>query len=315
MRRAGSLLLSIPRRRPAAPSLRPLRPLCTPAGSGGNSSASPPPTDKEGSESGGLLSRLTKPQAGAQKLTEKLAKGVGWREALSVGIYERKMAERDAMVVERLAALADMPAFTFADQEEEFAKALYEMDEGITTAQRVRLFADKMQGGNVSDTVEKRKEDTRLRLSIIREFNEHERRNPKLLCRKAREAIARKLGIETKWVEDVIFQFHLQYAQWTFLRRERLRNRPIPTTSEELETRLRLKPTREFIEVMNIFRKLKQEHEESRPSYEPPPRDMHVSSKRTPLKIRPYISSSRRDAERRKSPPKPYKRHRASRLL
>ena len=79
--------------------------------------------------------------------------------------------------------------------------------------------------------------------------------------------------------------------------------------------RLRLKPTREFIEVMQLVQRRKQELEEARPGYEPPPRDMHVRTRRVPLKIRPYISSSRKSPERRKPPLKPYKRHRESRLL
>lgn len=78
---------------------------------------------------------------------------------------------------------------------------------------------------------------------------------------------------------------------------------------------MRLKPTREFIEVMNLYRRKKTELEEARPGYAEPPRDRHVRSRREPLKIRPYISSSRRDPDMRLTKDKPYKRFRPSKLL
>ena len=196
-----------------------------------------------------------------------------------------------------------------------YEAALEELENGITAAQRVRLFADRMQGGVMSDNIEKQKSDVRLRLRVLNELNVHERRMPKLLDRKAREAVAQKLQLQRSAVDDVVFQFQLQRAQWTFLRRERLRNRPVPVSSEELEWRLKLKPTREFIEAMDVFRKRKQMLEEERPGYVPTPRRMHFRTKRNPLRIRPYISSSNANPERRKAPPKPYKRHRGSTLL
>ena len=310
------------RRFGAASSLarRALRPATAMPPRRGLSSTPPGDSSSDGSGSGsgkGLLDRVQSPetQKGAAAMNEKLASGVGWREALSTGMYEQNKAKRDQMVVDRLEKLANMPVFSFNEQEEEFQTALDEMENGITRFQKAQLFADRMQGGTISQSIDKRKEDTKMRLSIIGEFNEHERRNMKLLDWKARRDIARKLGIEVKWVDDVIFQFHLQYAQWAFLRREKLRGRPIPTTSDELEVRLRGKPTREFIEVMQLFQRKKKELEEAHPSYVKPPRDMHIDSARRPLKIRPYISSSWRNPERRKPPPKPDKRMRGPFLV
>ena len=90
----------------------------------------------------------------------------------------------------------------------------------------------------------------------------------------------------------MLFQFQVQYAQWTFLRREKLRGRPIPTTNEEIEWRWRLKPTREFIEIMQLMRRRKEQLEEARPGYTPPPRPATPNSQQVPLKIRPFISSA-----------------------
>lgn len=287
----------------------------SPPDSGSSGSGSSSSSDSGGGE--GFLSRLTgsAAQTGAKKLSEKVASGAGWREAFASGRYAQQKAKNDAIQIERMTELAEMETYTFDDQANDVRKALKQMDEDITTFQRAQLFADKMQGGNTSDVIEKRKTDFRLRLSILDEFNEHERRVPKLLDWRARAAIARKLNIEPLQVDDVIFQFQLQYAQWAFLRREQLRGRKIPTSAEELEMRMRNMPTREFIEVMNVFRSRKQMLEEARPGYTPPPNDMHINSAQKPLKIRPYISSSHKHPDRRKPPPKPRKRVGESRLL
>ena len=152
-------------------------------------------------------------------------------------------------------------------------------------------------------------------LRIVGEFNEHERRLPKLLDRRARHAIAEKLNVDVSHVENVIFQFQVQHAQWTFLRREKLRGRPVPTDNAEVEWRWKLKPTREFVELMNTFQRRKMELEEARPGYKKPPSDLHINSQQVPLKIRPYLSSSRPQVERRKAPPKPNRRFRGPYLV
>lgn len=262
------------------------------------------------------MSSLSNP--GSRQMEQKLNEGAGWREAFDSGMYVQQKAKQDAMVVEQLQKMAETEMFTFDEQERDLAKGLADLESGLTRWQRAQLWADSLQGGTTAETVERRKEDLKLRLRIIGEFNQSERRMPRLLHRKAREAIALKLGVAVNSVEDVIFQFQLQYAQWSFLRREYLRGRPTPVTADELEQRLRAKPTREFVEVMNLFRRKKEQLEEARPSYAAPPRDMHINSKQQPLKIRPYISSSYRDPARRKPQSKVQladKRHRNSRLL
>ena len=52
----------------------------------------------------------------------------------------------------------------------------------------MRLFADRMQGGVMSDNIEKQKSDVRLRLRVLNELNVHERRMPKLLSKRRRPA-------------------------------------------------------------------------------------------------------------------------------
>ena len=120
-------------------------------------------------------------------MQQQMAAGVGWRDALSSGYYAQQTAKKEEIVVQRIEKLAEMPAFTFADLEEDLRAALKEMELG--TLQRAQLFADRMSGGTVEQTLEKRKEEVNRRLRIIGEFNEHERRMPKLLDRKARDAI------------------------------------------------------------------------------------------------------------------------------
>ena len=276
----------------------------------------------DGGDSGGssFLDRVVgRPDAsrvrGAQKMTDQISSGRGWLDALRDGSHEMQKAKRDQQVEEQLTKLSECESFTFEYYESELSKALDELENGMTRAQRVQLFADRMQGGNVSKNLDEQKEEVQRTLRIVGEFNAHERKIPKLLDRKARAAIAEKLNVDVSHVENVIFQFQVQHAQWTFLRRERLRGRPIPNNNDEVEWRWKLKPTREFVELMNTFQRRKMELEEARPGYKKPPSDLHINSQQVPLKIRPYLSSSRREVERRKAPPKKDPRHRGPYLL
>ena len=51
-----------------------------------------------------------------------------------------------------------MPAYTLDDFAADMAQSLDDMEKGITRVQRLQLFADKVQGGHISNTIDKRKE-------------------------------------------------------------------------------------------------------------------------------------------------------------
>ena len=118
------------------------------------------------------------------------------------------------------------------------------LEREVATMQRARLFADRMQGGAQAATIDRQKEQAERKLAIIAELNPHERRQPKLLDLPARRAIAAKLGVRVEHVHELLFEYQLQRAQWTYLRREYLRGRPLPNSSEELEWQMRRKPTK-----------------------------------------------------------------------
>ena len=92
--------------------------------------------------------------------------------------------------------IAEMPEFTIDAFEGVLERGLKDLEESTNTGMaRARLWADSMSGGVMSDTIEKQKEKAKRKLRIIREFNEHERRVPKLLDRRARKAIASTLDL------------------------------------------------------------------------------------------------------------------------
>ena len=142
---------------------------------------------------------------GSEKLLDSFYKGKGWREALADGQAAQAQAKREDMTRERMEDLAKQPFFTFEHMEEELRKSLKELEDGMTTITKAKLFADTMSGGKQQETIDQQKADAELKLRILGELNEHERALPKLLDRKARQAIAAKLSVETKAVDETIF--------------------------------------------------------------------------------------------------------------
>ena len=58
-------------------------------------------------------------------------------------------------------------------------------------------------------------------------------------------------------MDETIFNYQANYAQWSFLRREYLRNRKLPTNAEELEWMLQRRPTKEYVHLMRSYQRLK----------------------------------------------------------
>ena len=193
-----------------------------------------------------------------EKLIETLSQGKGWRESLSTGIVEQQRLKRQEHVADLLNKTARMESFGFEDLAAIVQGALDEMAEGMNTVMKARLFADKLQGGHQKDTLDMQKAEAERKLAIIAELTPHEKKWPKLLDRKARNAIAGKLEIEVEHVDELILEYQLQYAQWAFLRREFLRGRPVPQTSDDLESGIKCRPTREFVHVMKVIEKHKE---------------------------------------------------------
>ena len=224
--------------------------------------------------SGSVLGRLTEKVSEAvlptqnrarKKAVDKMTAGLegkkGWRAALEDGLATQQAAKRDEFVTERMQELARMDTYGFEDLADELQRGLEEMEnQGLV--QRARLYADKLSGGEQSDNIEKLKELAKTKLAIIGELNEHERLKPKIVCRLARADIAQKLGLPVRLVERLLFEFEVNKAQWTFLRREYLRGRPLPSNSSEFEWMVQRRPTREFVHVMMTMRKQREKRAE-----------------------------------------------------
>lgn len=276
LRTSGLLLTAAARRRAARPAL--LRLSCglsssttTPAG-GSSSSASDGSANSSKTIGERLNSAFSNPEArqkGSEKMIQSWSKGKGWREALDDGLYQTQIAKREDAQRERMLAQAKTEFYGMDEFADELRSGLQELEDGMTPMARARLFADKMTGGDTQKNIDAQKADIEKKLRIMGEFTPSEKKIPKLLDKKARAAIAEKLGVESKDVEEVIFQYQLQYSQWTFLRREHLRGRRLPVSSDELEWRLQKMPTKEYMHVMRMFaqRKKSMEKEQERLVY------------------------------------------------
>ena len=204
----------------------------------------------------------------SQKLLDEMGKGKGWRQALESGLIEQQRLRREETVLHQMEQLAAKEDYGFDDFADMVQQSLDDFEKGMTTMQRARLFADELSGGNTKATVEAQKEAAMRKLRIIEELTVHEKRTPKLINGKARAAIAQKLSIDVKSVNELMFEFQLQRAQWSFIRREALRGRRIPQSTDELEWMMKARPTREFMHAMRLYHgrleALKKEREEAR---------------------------------------------------
>eukprot|EP00322_Chrysochromulina_rotalis_P006948 CAMPEP_0115857878 /NCGR_PEP_ID=MMETSP0287-20121206/15805_1 /TAXON_ID=412157 /ORGANISM="Chrysochromulina rotalis, Strain UIO044" /LENGTH=268 /DNA_ID=CAMNT_0003312117 /DNA_START=33 /DNA_END=839 /DNA_ORIENTATION=+ len=200
----------------------------------------------------------------SEKMLKEVNRGAGWRESLEAGLVEQQRLKRMDAVAEQLNRLAEMERYDFDDLAGLVRDSLDELENGITRVQKARLFADKLSGGTMQDTIEEQKANAKAKLQIISELTVHEKRQPKLIDAKARRAIAAKVGVDVQNVDELLFEFQLQRAQWSFVRREALRGRYVPQTSDELEWMLKARPTREFVHVMKAYEERRHMLEQAR---------------------------------------------------
>ena len=180
------------RTRLATHAAAPVR-LCSSSAPSSSDSTSPPSIVERASK---LFEQPAARKAGSEKMLDKMREGTGWREALESGLYEQQKMQRQDDVREQLNKMASMESFGFDELAGQLRHSLEQLEQGMTTFQRARLFADKMSGGNTSDNIEQQKAKAISKLKILDELNPHEKRKPKLLDPPARRAIAAKLGIE-----------------------------------------------------------------------------------------------------------------------
>jgi len=266
-RRALSVVMSprvVTRRPLAGPAVRSLS--SAPGGSSGASSSAEPEqslTERAATAMGMAPSRVR--AKAAEKLMTEASRGRGWREALEIGLVEQQRLKRSEAVQEQLERLANMETYGFDDFTDLVQASLKEIEEGTSgVATKARLFADRMSGGTQEQTIERQKEQQKRKLAILTELTVHEKRQPKLLDRKARRVIASKLGIDVVTIDELLFEFQLQRAQWSFIRREALRGRPLPSSADDLEWMMKTKPTREFVHVMSAYEQHRKKLEDAR---------------------------------------------------
>lgn len=189
-------------------------------------------------------------QAGARKLEAERAKGASLSDAIHKGMMAYRAEKKENLWLETNLKMIKLDTFGFEVMRDQLAEALKETD-SQTMMQRAGLKADRLRGGNQEAMLEQMQSELREQIKLIDALNPSERRKPELLTRRARIKLAEELGLEsTKPVDELVQRYEMMRIQWGWLRRERQRGRPLPDSPEDLQWRMRNRPTREFMRVM-----------------------------------------------------------------
>jgi len=206
-----------------------------------------------------VLTQSSATQKGSETMTRMWSSGKGWREALDKGVHEKQKAEREEKTQERFASLAQVESYAVDNYEAELRSVLDAFEKNMTPIQRGRLLYNKVvQGGNLQESLEEQKQGAERKLRIFGELTVHERRQPRLLTLAAQRAIADKLAVDVRHVTEALFEFMWSYAQWTYVRREYLRNRRLPRTDTEFQWMVAQRPTKDYITLVKLFQQRKE---------------------------------------------------------
>jgi hypothetical protein len=213
------------------------RALCTPPGSA-----------PEGGFFGRIRSALTDPlrQRSAEKMVAMRDKGSTWTEAAAEALRDMRKERKDTNIEDFYRSLSKMDAFRIEQLREQYQEGLAAEDK-MTITQRMGLRFDQMRGGEQSEALEEMKGKLRLSLNIVHAMTPSERRNPLMLVKKqrtARRRIMAALDLDSdEPIKEVLMQYEWTLIQWEFIKRELAAGRPIPSTADELEWKLRQQPT------------------------------------------------------------------------
>jgi hypothetical protein len=212
------------------------RALCTPSAPGG----------------GGVLSRirsaLTDPvrQRSSEKMVAMREKGSTWTEAAAEALRDMRKERKDTTISYFYRSLSKMDAFRIEQLREQYEEGLAAEDK-MTVTQRMGLRFDRMRGGDQSEALEEMKGKLRLSLAVVNAMTPAERRNPLMLLKKQRAAklrIMAALNLESdEPIKEVLTQYEWTLIQWEFIKREIAAGRPMPSSADELEWKLRQQPT------------------------------------------------------------------------
>lgn len=202
----------------------------------------------EGGMFGRIRSALTNPlrQRSAEKMVAMRDKGSTWTEAAAEALRDMRKERKDTNISDFYRSLSQMDAFRIEQLREQYQEGLAAEDK-MTVTQRMGLRFDQMRGGEQSEALEEMKSKLRLSLAIVNAMTPAERRNPLMLVKKQRTAkrrIMAALDLESdEPIKEVLTQYEWTLIQWEFIRREVAAGRPMPSTADELEWKLRQQPT------------------------------------------------------------------------
>lgn len=192
-------------------------------------------------------------RAGVEKVQEVQDKGGTISEAIQEGARSKKLTEWEEQWQARNNSMASKPEYSVADLRETLADALTQHD-SMSMANKMQLKWDTwVSKGDTEESFEKAKSDIRQQIKIIDALTPSELRMPSIVRREDREIIAKELGVSQKDVHELFIKFFQVQMQWSWLRREFVKGRALPTSEEDLSVGMRDKPTPQTYKFMKMM--------------------------------------------------------------
>jgi len=201
-------------------------------------------------------------QKATAKALSQRASGKGWMEATTDAMSTLRKERQNDHYSDHLAQLLDIPEVTF-DQVRTQIEQIASSKDKMTFLQRTQLRFDAARGGGQSEAIEGMIKEYTLQLNVIDAMTPSERHKPLMLVKRpAIQRIMRELGLaDDTAVRNVLRMYRGMLVQHELIHREAKAGRPLPTSQAEVDTLVKLYPTRSSVAFVKAehWKQLKQQ--------------------------------------------------------
>ena len=194
---------------------------------------------------------------GAEKSAAARESGKSWGEAVAEGQKTQKEDQKHEQHKKLVLELLQIPKYHMSNLREFYVDLLENFDkEANSTMTRARLLYDKATGGSQEEQLAEMRKIVSRQINVMDAMTVHERYLPRqLVGRIARARIVRELGLESNQpIYEVIDRYETFRAQHGWLRREHMAGRRLPSTPDDMQVAMQLKPTRDSYQLMQRAR-------------------------------------------------------------
>ena len=220
-------------------------------------------SSSDDSKKPGIVDRMTdalmgdRVKKGAEKSAAARESGKSWGEAVAEGQKTQKEDQKHEQHKKLVLELLQIPKYHMSHLREFYVDLLENFDkEANSTMTRARLLYDKATGGSQEEQLAEMRKIVSRQISVMDAMTVHERYLPRqLVGRIARARIVRELGLESNQpIYEVIDRYETFRAQHGWLRREHMAGRRLPSTPDDMQVAMQLKPTRDSYQLMQRAR-------------------------------------------------------------